>query len=416
MKLNVKVFQFNGCNKCFNETILLNKESDLNVELISKPNEWKGERIDVAVVTGYILPNDKKILEKIQAHTSKIIAYGDCTTTGGVFGLANQKGHEVSPIKKLGIRVNEINGCLAEYEELRTVIIGKDLSKFKPLCKVCKRKSTCHYLDEVHRQIELSENQEMCFNDLGFLCTGYIAQECKERCVDYGSPCRGCKPMIERSGIRMLGMFGTLMGNIEVATEASKYGATDKLADIEDDVTNSLPDIVGDFFRFSLPSSGLPKGRLASMGSLLEDIFIGRLIEELPLITGLLGGSNAISMTLNVIEAYERGTKIEITEQTKKYREELRSFELDLHKAIKDQDPSKYKEITEKIRRIAGNMNLSNVFFGGFKTLVDLNDNFQDYKTNIFSVIEGDYKNGSIEYSIDTNGVIIKMKIMEGKK
>ena len=413
-KMNVKVFQFNGCNKCFYETILLKKESKVELELIRNPKEWSEEKIDVAIITGYILPDEKDILNKIESNANKVIAFGDCTTTGGIYGLANQKGHNITPIHKFSPDSILINGCLAEVEELKFEISGEERLNLKSLCKVCKRRSTCDYLDEVKRQIDPFEDEETCFNDIGFLCSGYIATECKERCIDYGTQCRGCKPMVKRPGIRMLGMFGTLMGNIEVATEASEYGATDKLADEDDDVTDSLPDIIGNFFRFTLPTSGLPKGRITSRGTVLEDIFIGRLIEELPLITGLLGGNKSISMTLSLIEAYEEGAGIAISDKTKKYREDLRLLESKLQEAIEGQDTLKYEEVTNNIRKIAGNMNLSNLFFGGFKTLISGDDNFNEYKSHIFDVIEGSYKNGIIEFSIDSKGVITDIKIKEG--
>ena len=39
--MDVRVFQFNGCNKCFNETILLNSETKYKVEFIEDPKNWK---------------------------------------------------------------------------------------------------------------------------------------------------------------------------------------------------------------------------------------------------------------------------------------------------------------------------------------------------------------------------------------
>jgi hypothetical protein len=212
----------------------------------------------------------------------------------------------------------------------------------------------------------------------------------------------------------MLGMFGTLMGNVEMATEHSEKGATDKLADADDDVTESLPDILGNFFRFTLPTSGLPTGRIPSSGKLLQDVFTGRLIEELPLITGLLGGNKSISLTLKIIESYEKANNIEISEQTKKYRAELLKLESELIKATSEEDAQKYKETTEKIRKIAGNMNLSNLYFGGFKKQIEDNDNFETYKSHVFEVVEGIYKNGSVNYSIDPKGIIKEIKIKEG--
>ena len=412
--MDVKIFQFNGCNKCFNETLLLKLDSHNKVQYIAEPKTWKGEKTEVAVITGYILPSDIEQLEKIKENSAKIIAFGNCTTMGGVFALANQHGYEVSPLKNYITNCLNVNSCLGEIEELNALINGDEPVKLKPLCEVCHRRATCDYLDIVQRQIELDDS-ETCYNDLGFLCNGFIAKECKEKCINYNTPCRGCKPMVERSGIRMLGMFGTLMGNIEMATEHSEKGATDKLADAEDDVTRSLPDILGNFFRFTLPTSGLPKGRIASSGKLIEDVFTGRLIEELPLITGLLGGTNSISLTLKVIESYEKANQIEISEQAKKYREELLKLEVDLKKSVENEDAKQYKEITEKIRKIAGNMNLSNVFFGGFKSKINDNDNFEEYKTHIFEVVEGTYQNGSVEYSIDSDGIIKEIKIKEGK-
>jgi len=412
--MDVKVFQFNGCNKCFNETLLLKLDSSYKMQYITNPQDWKGEKTDFAIITGYLLPSDQESLEKIRVNSNTIIAYGNCTTMGGVFALANQHGHEVVPLTNFIDKSINVNGCLGEIEELNAVINGDKPSKLKTLCEVCERRATCDYLDAVHRQIELDDS-ETCYNDLGFLCNGFIAKECKERCVNYNTPCRGCKPMVDRSGIRMLGLFGTLMGNIDFATEHSVKGATDKLADAEDDLTRSLPDILGNFFRFTLPTSGLPKGRISSSGNLLEDVLTGRLIEELPLITGLLGGDKAISLTLKIIETYEKANQIEITEQTKKYREELLRLEGELQHTLEKEDAKQYKEVTEKIRKIAGNMNLSNVYFGGFKSQISENDNFDDYKTNIFDVVEGAYKNGIVEYSIDSDGIIKEIKIKEGK-
>jgi coenzyme F420-reducing hydrogenase gamma subunit len=411
--MDVKVFQFNGCNKCFNECILLKSDSHNKIEFVSDPKNWKEQKADISIITGYLLPDDKDILNKIKVNSDKFIAYGDCTTTGGVFALSNQRGHEVTPLHDLVEEVINVNGCLGEIEELKSVVKGEELPKLKNLCTVCGRQKTCDYLEKVNRQIELND-EETCFNDLGYLCNGFIAKECKERCIDYNAPCRGCKPMIERSGIRMLGMFGTLMGNIEVATEHSEKGATDKLADKDDDITASLPDVVGNFFRFTLSTSGLPKGRIPTSGSLLEDVFMGRLIEELPLITGLLGGDHSISLTLKILETYEKANNIEVSETTKLYRKNLLNLEVELKEAIKNKDPKKYKEVTNNIRKIAGNMNLSNLYYGGFKTQIDDKDNFEDYKTHIFGVIEGTYKNGSVEFTIDSTGIVKEIKIKEG--
>ncbi|MHA1459787.1 MAG: hypothetical protein ACTSQR_09025, partial [Promethearchaeota archaeon] len=111
---------------------------------------------------------------------------------------------------------------------------------------------------------------------------------------------------------------------------------------------------------------------------------------------------------------YEKANQIEVSGHVKKLRTELLKLEDDLQKAIEKEDATKYKEITEEIRKIAGNMNLSNLFFGGFKTKIADNDNFDEYKTHIFEVVEGAYKNGSVEYKIDSDGILTEIKIKEG--
>jgi len=410
--MDVKIFQFNGCNKCYNESILLKGESEYKIEFVEDPKNWKETKTDISVITGYLLPEDRETLDKIKSNSTKVIGYGNCATTGGIFALANQKGHDISPLNKFIVDAEKVNGCLGEVEELKAAMNNEDPTQLKNLCIVCARKSTCNYLENVERQIEF-DDETTCFNDLGYLCSGFIAKECKERCIDYNAPCRGCKPSLDRSGIRMLGMFGTLMGNIEVATEHSELGATDKLADQDDDVTNSLPDVLGNFFRFTLPTSGLPRGRIPSSGNILEDVFTGRLIEELPLISGLLGGDHSISLTLKIIETYEETNNIEVSVQTIKYREELLKLESQLQEAIKSKDSEQYKKITDDIRKIGGNLNLSNVYYGGFRSKIDDKDNFEDYKTKVFDVVEGTYKNGSLEFKIDPVGIVKEIKIME---
>ncbi|MFX1377344.1 MAG: hypothetical protein ACFFA0_16210, partial [Promethearchaeota archaeon] len=91
--MDVKVFQFNGCNKCFNESLLLKLDSSLNVEYIKDLKSWKEEKVETAVITGYMLPTDKELLAKIRTNANRVIAYGSCSVSGGVFALANQHGH-----------------------------------------------------------------------------------------------------------------------------------------------------------------------------------------------------------------------------------------------------------------------------------------------------------------------------------
>jgi coenzyme F420-reducing hydrogenase gamma subunit len=403
--MRIGIFQFNGCDKCFAESMLLGGGHE--VERVTTPSSWKGGKLDVAVITGYLLPKDKPALDKIASSTAKFVAYGNCATTGGVFGLAYQRGNDIHPLCTLVSKdVLNVDGCLGEVEELEAALWGKVPDGKAKLCETCTRHSTCQYLDDVVRQLEIETGDDVCFNNKGFLCSGYIARSCKEFCVGSGTPCRGCKPSIKDPSFRMLGMFATLMANVEVATEATGKGGTDKLADAPDALTRSVPDVSGSLFRFSLPASRLPVGKVPSTKNILSDVFVGRPIEELPLIAGLLGGLKSISFILDVVEAYENGAELAVSETTKTIRTELRLLEKDLQGAATKGDKEAYKATCAAIRKIAGNMNLSNVFFGGFKVPIKDHDNVDPYKAHVFEVKAGRYASGRVAYEIDANGMV----------
>ncbi len=412
--MKVSIFQFNGCNKCFGQTILLKdakSKEKMEIEWIKEPKQWKPKKLDYAVITGYLTAENKQSVQQILENSKKVIGFGSCAVMGGVYGLSYQRGTLIKPLRVFSKEIIEIPACMAEIEELMEFLEKGALSNKKPLCSVCSRKSTCSFLSEVLRQIDLAQDETSCLNDLGVMCTGYIAKECKERCIAHGAPCRGCKPSVDRSGMRMLGMFGTLMGNVEVATEATGKGGTDKLADKEDDVTKSLPDVAGNFFRFTLAEGLLPVGRIKSTGSILSDIFMNRLIEELPLISSLIGGYHAAELTLDIIQAYETGVGIKTSETTKKLRSELLEAENRLRDSLKGQKIQEYRNAESEIRKIAGNMNLSKVFFGGFKSAVDGYENFEEYKYCLFENVAGQYSGKYVKYSINETGQVIAFEI-----
>ncbi len=406
----INIFQFNGCTKCYNDTLglALNENlKEVKINRISDPSQWKGDHHDKAVITGYLLPKDQETIEKIAEHADQMVAFGSCSTSGGIYGLNYQKGIKITPMNEFYPNVTEIHGCLGETDSLAEILTDQPRSRTKNLCKTCNRSSTCDYLDEVHRQFDIyNEDSEKCFNDFGFMCAGYVAKECKERCIDYGTPCRACKPNVERSGFRMMSLFGSLMANVDVASEPTGKGGTDKLADDEDDITKGNPDNTGNFFRHTLAASKMPLGRIPSSENLESNIFIGRAIEELPVIAGSMGGTNVISLTLDIVEALEKGLKLEISNFVTDLRSQLRELEKKLINATQNNHSDEYKEVVTNIRSIAGNMNLSNIFFGGFKVPIKSSEEFDNYKYQVFEVQEGTFTSGSVSYQLDSNGLV----------
>jgi coenzyme F420-reducing hydrogenase gamma subunit len=405
---SVTIFKFGSCSKCFDETLLLPADAGYTIERVANPAGWNGSRTDVAVITGYLLPEDKDIVEQISANAGHVIAFGTCAVTAGPFGLASARGTKFLASRDVVIDAIELPACLGEWFELHEAIQGNVPQRpYKKLCSACKRRSTCKFLSEVVRQLDPASDEESCFNDRGFACNGYVARQCKEKCIDQFTPCRACKPFVDRPGIRMLSMFGTLLANVEVATEATGgIAGTDKLADEPDDITRGVPDVSGLFFRFSLPQE-MPTGKAPTSGIILSDVFTGRTIEELPLIAGMLGGRCAISMQLEIIEAYEQGTSIEVPDVVKTHRARLRELEGQLMAAIENADAIAYGETTEQIRQIAGNMNLSRVYFGGFKTPISGEQaSFEDYKAKIIEFKQGTFQAGNVAYMLDAEGKV----------
>lgn len=405
---NVTIFKFGTCSKCFDETLLLPADAGYAIERVADPASWESSKTDVAIITGYLLPDDKEVIERIASNADQVIAFGTCAVTAGPFGLASAKGTKFLATRDVVKDMIEVPACLGEWFELHEAIQGNaPQHPYKKLCAACKRRSTCKFLSEVIRQLDPASDDESCFNDRGFACNGYVARQCKEKCIDQFTPCRACKPFIDRPGIRMLSMFGTLLANVEVATEATGgIAGTDKLADGPDDVTRGVPDVSGGFFRFSLPEE-MPLGKVPSSGNILSDVFTGRTIEELPLIAGMLGGQNAIGMQLDIIEAYEQGTGIEVTDVVKTHRNNLRELESQLVTTIENGDAIAYGGTTEQIRQIAGNMNLSRVYFGGFKTpILDEQASFEDYKSKIIEFKQGTYHAGNVAYTLDAEGKV----------
>ena len=133
------------------------------------------------------------------------------------------------------------------------------------------------------------------------------------------------------------------------------------------------------------------------------------------MITGMMGSTKFVSLTLDVIEAYENGIGMKISDQTKDLRKQLLNLEADLEKAARDENADLYQGSSEKIRKIAGNMNLSNIYFGGFKTAIEGVENYPDYKDYKYKIMEpptaGTYQQGTVSYTLDEQGVVTEFKM-----
>ena len=405
----VGVVHLNGCDRCAYQLIAL--PHCVTAEVVAHPL-LKGKddlkSADIILVTGYARKSDEKQLKEIAKMGKKIIFYGTCPYSGGIFGLLNQKGGDVVPATRFITPDEMVLGCPPQPVDLEPIIYGKTVAHV-PLCKECTRKFTDDKMPAVLRVPDWSE-QETCFNNLGLPCSGAISSRCSQKCIDFNTPCRGCVDMVDDPPGRMIGYFGSLATQIDVDTVATEW-TTDRLGDRPDELTRALVDVVGTFFRFHLASHFAHPGRNPSTGDTLSDIMVARPIEEAPQIAATIYGRYAISAALNLIEAYEQATGIEVSKETKELRTALRDVQKQLLETLKDPAVDTVRKVIEDIRGLAGNEVLSNVYFGGFKTPVKVaKSSFDTYRVGEFEIksvkASAEDEFTKVAFTTDEDGII----------
>lgn len=366
-KKTVYVKRLGGCDRCAWHLLKLHNAKD--IEVIGHPLKDQTDlkdKVDVTVLIGHATAKDHTVLEELRKKSGSIIAFGTCPYTGGIFGLANQRGGDVVPVGEI-IKVDKVfAGCPPSEDALLEFLAKGTEPKTEPLCSTCDRKVQKQYLTEINRVPSL-EDKETCFNNQGVPCSGIVSANCTQRCIDFNTPCRGCVPNVADPGPGSLGYFTSLAGQLEVDTRATEW-TTDMLGDKPDEITKGLIDVVGTFFRFTLASDFKRRGRKETKKDLFADIVVGRPIEEAPQIVATIYGDYGITAALTLIEAYEKALGLEPNEKTREIRAQLREIQASLLEAQKDPTSDAYNEIINRLKDIAGNEVLSNVYFMGFKT------------------------------------------------
>jgi F420-non-reducing hydrogenase small subunit len=362
----IRLHQLRGCDRCiWHLSTLAEGQSTSDVSHNIFDEAQSVEKGDVVVLSGYATEEDAGLLKDLRSKASRIVLYGTCPHTGGVFGLSNQRGGKVVPVSRI-INVDfTVTGCPPDLRILQAYLEKGQSVAHVPLCKSCGRTFTTGYLSATVREPN-KEDTTTCYNNQGVPCSGVVAGECNQRCIDFNTPCRGCVPSTAETGPGMLGYFTSLAGQIDVDTRATGW-TTDMLGEKPDELTAGLPDVVGTFFRFTLASEFLPGGKLPSSGEVYSDIMLGRRVEEAPQIAATIYGSRAVSVTLNLVEAAESSLGINVTEQVKALRTELRDLQTGWIEQWKMKDTKGFAKITDGLCTAGGNELLSNVGYGGFK-------------------------------------------------
>ncbi|MGQ4912532.1 MAG: hypothetical protein ACP6KW_10220 [Candidatus Thorarchaeota archaeon] len=409
-RATVAVYHLNGCERCAWHTLAIDDWDEL--ELIHhclRDGRSADIKADIIILTGYATERDIPVLEQLSSRCTRMVGYGTCPYSGGIFGLANQKGADVISACHLAGPGLAVLGCPPDPQELRGALLYEHPEETKNLCKSCSRKMTDDLFYNIQR-VNAIEDTETCFNHLGQPCSGVVSGSCAQRCIDFNTPCRGCIEIVEDPTSSMISYFGTMARQVEVATVGNAW-TTDKLSDEPDELTEGLVDVVGTFFRFHLATAFSQPGRIPSTGDIRSDIMVGRPIEEAVQIAATIYGIHGISVALNLIEAYEASVEFKPSEETLQLRARLREAQRQLLEAKQQPKYDIYSATMDRIREVAGNEVLSNLFFFGFKTPVEASKSpFETYKTKTFepAAVSGSSsdEDSKVSFATDERGII----------
>jgi F420-non-reducing hydrogenase small subunit len=312
-KFNIGVYWAAACGGCdvaildTHEKILeINKNFNFYLWPIAMDFKYEDvekledEFLDLVLYNGAVRNSENEELASLLRAKSKLlIAFGSCAHTGGIPALANfykkkflldrvyketestDNPEEVIPkaitevsegtveIPEFYERVYSLDqvvdvdyyvpGCPPNpdriWEVMEAIITGLELppkgavlgASAKSLCDECEReKSETKKITEFKRISEVIPDPKTCFLDQGLLCLGPVTRGgCGQKCITESQvPCRGCYGLpdeIHDQGAKMISSLASIIDSKD-PEEIEK-------------IINTLPDLAGYFYRFSLSSS-----------------------------------------------------------------------------------------------------------------------------------------------------------------
>ncbi|MFC2061535.1 oxidoreductase [Elusimicrobiota bacterium] len=259
--------------------------------------------IAVSFINGAVrLTEEEEIVKLLRKKSGLVVAFGSCSHLGGIPGLANffnrdeiiKRAYEEVPSLENGKKTLPQTECEVDgkkltnsefYEEVLPLdkVIDVDyylpgcapppdlivnavnailkgelpekgsvLAPDKALCDECEREKPEKIKIKGVKRPHLTEmDPKKCFLEYGIICMGPATRSgCGTRCINANMPCRGC--------------FGPAKGVKDLG--AGMLSAFASIIDSEDEkeieeIVNTIYDVGGTFYRFSLPSSTIPKKR-----------------------------------------------------------------------------------------------------------------------------------------------------------
>ena len=264
--------------------------------------------IDISLINGAVRnEEDIHAIKLLRQKSKTIIAYGQCSTSGGIIGLGNtfnvndlleyayknapSVSEDVTPadmptasykvdgttltLPLLNDQVTAIDqhidvdyylpGCPPPVPKIVNAIVaiknnklppkGSFLTSSKSVCDECDRKRSDRRdlkISEFKRPHEVSPGElesDKCLLEQGVICLGPITRSCGGHyCMNVNMPCRGClglTPDTRDPAAKMISVVSQFSANMS-DDEVKK-------------LTESIVDPVGLFYRFSFPKALITK-------------------------------------------------------------------------------------------------------------------------------------------------------------
>jgi len=268
--------------------------------------KFKDNEIDITLHHGTIRTTEHEEIAHILRKKSKVlIAFGSCSCFGGIPGLCNLTDKQqifntvycenlsvankenIFPEEKLLINKNKsitlphlfdtgktlkqlvevdyfIPGCPPPMQLIEGLIpLMKDVlggaqlpekgtvfGSKKTLCEECLLKKEDKMISKIVNPVTAIVDPERCLLEQGILCMGPVTRGgCEARCINVLMPCRGCMgpgPETEDQGVKMISAIASILG------VKDEENLTDQQIE---DLLSGIKDIIGTFYRFTLPDA-----------------------------------------------------------------------------------------------------------------------------------------------------------------
>jgi len=233
MKARISTEWLSGCSGCHVAIVdlhekLLNLVDDIEFVRIPVLMDQRGyPRADIGLVEGAVRSShDRESLLKMRESVDKLVAFGTCSSYGGVSGLgwlyrddavldkvygglptttetdrpqdAPVLEHSVIPIDEV-VKVDMyLPGCPPHpyYIALAIKVLLQDGDSVMPagtVCSQCSRKMVKRKGVTLKRGAVTAPESDICFLSQGVICLGSVTLErCRSQCPSKGVSCAGC--------------------------------------------------------------------------------------------------------------------------------------------------------------------------------------------------------------------------------